>query len=103
MYEIINQNSGQCLTTNDTPGLQLYQSPCRYQARGHQVDENQAWATNLVTGGPSTYNPIVSMYHYAGQILCVDVYENNPSPGAVIDSYICNNGINQGFWADTQD
>jgi hypothetical protein len=103
VYEIVNLNSGLCLTTNDAPGLNLFQEPCLFQARGHEVNKSQAWATNLNPSQPYTYNPIISMFYYAGQPLCVDVYENNPSPGAEIDSYTCNRGFNQGFWADTQD
>lgn len=95
VYEIINQNSSQCLTTNGVAGDQLYQSPCRFQARGHQVDAEQAWVTKLDPNEPGLPYSIQS---YASLGLCVDVNGGSPFAGAAIDAYSCNGQGNQAFY-----
>ena len=49
MFAIVNQNSGQCLTTNGYAGAQVYQAPCD----GVSQPNAQVWYTGLRpnTGG----------------------------------------------------
>ena len=87
-YEIINQNSGQCLTTDGVAGDQLYQWPCNGSGQ-------QLWSTNL--GNLSNATDTIQNTS-SGQ--CVDVYGWDPFPGARIDAWPCNGGANQDFGFD---
>ena len=86
-YEIVNQNSGQCLTTNGVPGSQLYQWPCSAN------NPYQVWTTDLGAyydfHGHAIRNPAFGLY--------VDVNGNSPWPGAAIDTWYWNGGYNQLF------
>ena len=86
-YEIVNQNSGQCLTTSGVAGAQLYQWPCSPN------DPYQVWQTGLGAyydgHGYGIRNPAFNLY--------VDVYGDSPWPGAAIDAWYGNNGDNQFF------
>jgi Ricin-type beta-trefoil lectin domain-like len=84
-YEIINDNSGQCLTTDGVAGDQLYQFP-RVGRR------QQLWETLLTAGAGGSYN-IASAY--GG--LYVDVSGDSAWPGAAVDTWYGNGGHNQYF------
>jgi len=84
-YEIINVNSGQCLTTDGVAGDQLYQLPCS----GSQI---QQWRTGLSLSDQNT-STIENVY--SG--LYVDVSGNSPWPGAAIDTWPYDGGENQYF------
>ncbi|HUA46748.1 MAG TPA: RICIN domain-containing protein [Solirubrobacteraceae bacterium] len=86
MYEIANQNSGMCLTTDGNAGDQLYQEPCNEST-------GQIWITNLSPSN-SGYQSIQS----AESGLYLDVYGNTSWPGASIDTWYWNGGSNQ-KWA----
>ncbi len=84
-YEIINDNSGQCLTNDGIAGDQLRQWPC-------QNSIYQEWSTQLLSGGYFTYD-IVS----AASGLAVDVYGASHGAGAPIDTWYPNYGYNRQF------
>jgi hypothetical protein len=90
-YEIINSNSGQCLTTDGVAGDQLRQFPC-------EGGPGQLWRTGL-TGDPLD---IVIGHNIANPAfgLNVDVYGNNPWPGTAVDAWYPNGGANQSFAVD---
>ena len=83
--QIINVNSGQCLTTDGRAGDGVYQSPCVTGAL------NQEWSTDLVPNG-SDYT-IESVY--SG--LYLDVYGDSGNAGANLDTWYWNGGWNQHF------
>jgi len=87
-YEIVNVNSGMCLTTNGVAGAQLYQLPCA-------GEQEQQWRTGL---SPSSFyaNGIRSV----ASGLYVDVSGNSPWPGAAIDTWPDNGQYNQLFNAN---
>lgn len=87
-YEIINDNSGKCLTTDGVAGDQVYQFQCVGAA-------TQQWRTNLNPGNVNAY-PIQSMY---GSRLYLEVSGNTAWPGAAIDTWYWNGGSNQYFAA----
>jgi hypothetical protein len=86
-YEIINYNSGQCLTAYPAPGDQVYQWPCN-------DGPAQQWVTGLTAG---------SIYAYTIQNvnsgLYLDVSGNSSSPGTAIDTWPYNGQSNQEFGA----
>jgi hypothetical protein len=84
-YEIINVNSGMCLTTDGVAGDQLYQLQCS----GSQI---QQWVTGI-NPGSATASTIRNVY--SG--LYVDVSGNSSWPGAAIDTWYYNGGANQFF------
>jgi hypothetical protein len=85
-YEIVNANSGQCLTTDGTPGHQVFQYPC--DGRG-----GQHWVTNLA-GVDSTPRLIQNPW----SSLCLDVYGASPWGGTEIDAWWWNGDDNQFFY-----
>ena len=85
-YEIINQNSNQCLTTDGIPGDQVVQEPCA----GSQA---QHWTTALSPDAVFKAAAIKSVY--SG--LYIDVNSDSPWPGAFIDTWYGNGGDNQRF------
>ncbi|TWP37294.1 RICIN domain-containing protein [Leekyejoonella antrihumi] len=88
-YEIVNQNSGQCLTTDGVAGDQLYQYPC-------WGGWSQLWNTGL---NPGDLGAVATMSNPETG-LDVDVDGNSPWPGAAIDAWYPNGGANQSFSTD---
>jgi hypothetical protein len=86
-YEIVNVNSGMCLTTDGVAGDQVFQMPCN----GGQI---QQWQTSLTPGGVGAY---LIRSVYSG--LYLDVSGDSPWPGASIDTWTYNGGYNQYFGA----
>ena len=89
-YFIVNQNSGQCLTTDGVAGDQLYQWPC-----GEYGSEQQVWATNL---NPSNAGGLFTIRSVSSG-LYVDLKGWNPFLGASIDAWPSTGGANQVFYA----
>jgi hypothetical protein len=87
-YEIVNVNSGMCLTTDGIAGDQVYQLSCA----GSQI---QQWTTGLNPGNAGYGYTIKSVY--SG--LYLDVSGNSAWPGASIDTWPYNGGSNQFFGA----
>ncbi len=87
-YEIVNVNSGMCLTTDGIAGDQVYQLSCA----GSQI---QQWTTGLNPNNTGYGYPIKSVY--SG--LYLDVSGNSAWPGASIDTWPYNGGNNQFFGA----
>ena len=86
-YEIVNNNSGQCLTTDGVAGDAVVQLPCS-GALG------QRWSTNLnpwTTSAWTIANPWSGLY--------LDVNGASPWAGASIDVWYYNGGSNQYFAA----
>ena len=86
-YDVVNVNSGQCLTTDGKLGDGLYQSPC---ASG----PGQSWSTSLTAGSttPATMeNPASGLY--------IDVAGNSISVGARIHGWTATGNLNQRFSA----
>jgi hypothetical protein len=87
--EIVNVNSGQCITTDGIAGDPVEQQPCIGA-------ENQEWWTNFSPGGWFyTGGEYAIQSYYSG--LFLDVYGASPWAGAVIDTWYFNNGDNQLF------
>jgi hypothetical protein len=87
VYEIANQNSGQCLTTDGIAGHGVFQWPCVGSA-------TQIWSTGLTPTSVSAWtigNPWSGLY--------LDVSGNNPWPGTSLDVWYYNGGANQHFAA----
>jgi len=89
-YEIVNQNSGQCLTTDGVAGDQLYQWPCT------PWSHNQVWVSDI-RGFSDGQGHAISNPAFG---LVVDVYGNTSWPGAAIDAWYPNGGQNQYFQSD---
>jgi Ricin-type beta-trefoil lectin domain-like len=88
-FEIINQNSGQCLTTDGVAGDQVYQEPC-------DQGTAQEWITGL---RPATFSSAYAIESaYSG--LYLDVNGDSPWPDTSIDTWYWNGGYNQYFAAD---
>lgn len=87
VYEIQNENSGQCLTTDGVAGDQVYQLQC---AGG----TDQLWQTGL---NPSTASAWTIDDPYTG--LYLDVNSDSPWAGTSIDTWYYNGGANQYFAA----
>ena len=94
LYEIINENSHQCLTTDGVAGDQVYQDPC-------DGSPSQQWLTGVVEindgcavgGGVCTPDGIQSV----SSGLYLDVSGDSIWPGAEIDTWYENDGANQWF------
>jgi hypothetical protein len=82
--QIINANSGQCLTTDGIAGDGVYQQPCSDAL-------NQEWFTDFQVDLSSytIQSPSSGLY--------LDVYGASRWPGAVIDTWYYNGGSNQYF------
>ncbi|WP_042384097.1 RICIN domain-containing protein [Streptacidiphilus melanogenes] len=87
VYELVNVNSGMCLTTDGVAGDGVYQLQC---AGGAQ----QLWSTGITPSAVGAY-PIRSTY--SG--LYLDVSGNTAWPGATIDTWYWNGQGNQYFEA----
>ena len=83
-YEIVNGNSGQCLTSDGVPGDQVYQFPC-------VSSPTQQWRTNLAT------SPNYCMIQNVASGLYLDVSANSVWPGTAIDTWYYNGNSNQYF------
>jgi hypothetical protein len=87
--QIINENSGMCVTTDGVAGDQLFQEPCSPAGEGWY--NNQQWYNNSNYLGPSVFeNPESG--------LVMDVYGYSFSPGGAIDAWYPNSDLNQYFW-----
>jgi hypothetical protein len=84
-YEIVNAQSGKCITTDSTPGDTVYQWTC-------EGGTAQIWYTGLQPGNGYSY-PIRS----AASGLYLDVNGDSPWAGANIDTWYWNGGLNQYF------
>jgi hypothetical protein len=87
VYEIVNQNSGQCLSTDGIAGDAVFQLPCNGGL-------TQRWSTGLT---PSSYSAYTIMNPYSG--LYLDVNGDSPWPGTSLDVWYYNGGANQYFSA----
>lgn len=85
VYEIENNNSGMCLTTDNTAGDQVYQFPCENAA-------TQQWYTQLTAGSASDWT-----IESESSGLYLDVSGDSPWEGASIDTWYYNGGANQYF------
>ena len=85
VYEIENNNSGMCLTTDNVAGDQVYQFECFGVA-------TQLWSTDL-TPGTATDSTIESQ----SSGLYLDVNGDSPWEGTSIDTWYFNGGANQYF------
>jgi hypothetical protein len=86
-YELVNGNSGQCLTTDMVAGDQVVQMPCNGGL-------GQRWYTGLTPGSTSAWtieNPYSGLY--------LDVNSDSPWAGTSIDVWYYNGGANQFFAA----
>jgi Ricin-type beta-trefoil lectin domain-like len=83
--QIINANSGQCLTTDGVAGDGVYQFPCVGAL-------SQEWRTDLRIADGNVYG-----IQSAWSGLYLDVYGASSSQGAVIDTWYWNGGDNQYF------
>ncbi len=86
-YEIVNVNSGMCLTTDGVAGDQVFQMPCNGSS-------TQQWATGL---NPSSVNAYTIRNIYSN--LYLDVSGGSSWWGASIDTWPYNGGSNQYFAA----
>jgi hypothetical protein len=82
--QIINVNSGQCLTTDGVAGDGVYQYPCL----GYT---SQEWNTDfaIYSGGYFIQSASSGLY--------LDVYGDSPNAGAIVDTWYYNAGANQQF------
>jgi hypothetical protein len=87
IYEIINDNSGQCLTTDGVAGDQVFQDPCSSSLL-------QLWHTPLNPSSAESW-----AIQNVGSLLFLDVSGDNAWPGASIDTWTWNGGSNQLFVA----
>jgi Ricin-type beta-trefoil lectin domain-like len=87
-FEIVNQNSGQCIFADGILGDWLYQEPCDGSAP-------ELWNTGLTAGSPYAYS-IQSVYNTS---LYMDIAGASANPGAVLDQWYWNGGLNQYFTA----
>jgi hypothetical protein len=86
-YEIVNRWSGQCLTTDEIAGHQLYQWPC-------DGDDNQKWDTDLTPGSVAAYqirNPASGLQ--------VDIQGGSGAQGTPVIGWTWNGGVHQYFYA----
>ena len=83
--EIVNANSGQCLTTDGVAGHGVYQFPC-------VGAKSQEWNTDLVVGNIKDYTITSAL---SG--LYLDVNSGSRWAGAVIDTWYGNGANNQKF------
>jgi hypothetical protein len=87
--QIINQNSGMCITTDGGAGDALFQLPCQNGA-------NQQWKAEVWT---AWWNPGKTMVTFLNPWsgLVMEIYGNSYSPGATVDAWYPNGGLNQSF------
>jgi hypothetical protein len=88
-YEILDANSGLCLTTNGNPGDPVEQQRCL-------GNPNQLWYTSL---NPSSGSQIIySDYYGSDGYLVLESQGAYPQLGDVVDTWGVNEGSNQLFY-----
>jgi len=87
VYEIENNNSGMCLTTDNVAGDQVYQFTCLGAS-------TQLWYTGLTPGSVSDWT-----IRSQSSGLYLDVNGDSPWEGTSIDTWYFNGGYNQYFGA----
>jgi hypothetical protein len=94
--EIINENSGMCITTDGVAGDQLFQEPCAGSTFGSGPTSGyQQWQADYTEYGPTTFvNPA------SGLVLDVSGY--SLWGGGAIDAWYPNGQLNQTFWSATE-
>jgi Ricin-type beta-trefoil lectin domain-like len=93
-YYIVNQNSGQCLTSDGVAGDQVYQWPC-------VGSPYQQWTRNeydVGPSGPDFGSRLADTWQSVASGLYLDVSQDSPWPGAAIDTWYWNGGANQYFY-----
>lgn len=87
--QILAKNSQMCVTTDGGAGDPLFQYPC-------QNAPNQQWKAELWT---AWWNPGKSMVTFLNPWsgLVMEVYQNSYSPGATVDAWYPNGGLNQSW------
>ena len=90
--EVVNVNSGQCMTTDGIAGDPVEQQPCIGAL-------NQEWYTNGFATGGGTF-AFASSYAFQSAYsgLYLDVYGASHWAGAIIDTWYFNGGSNQFFY-----
>ena len=86
--QIINENSGMCITTDGVAGDQLAQEPCNGTG-------NQQWFAAYQQAGPT-------MFENAAYNLVMDVSGYDMWAGGAIDAWYANGDANQYFWSSTE-
>ena len=87
--QIQNQNSDMCVTTDGVPGDTLYQFPCVGAAS--QQWKAETWSILY------TSNDTLVTYLNPATGLVMDIYGDSYSPGAAVDAWYPNSGLNQGW------
>lgn len=85
LYELENNNSGMCLTTDNVAGDQVYQFACLGAS-------TQLWITGLTLGSSSDWT-----FQSQSSGLYLDVNGDSPWEGTSIDTWYYNGGYNQHF------
>jgi len=85
-FELVNKNSGKCITTDGVAGDQLYQWVCKGA-------DNQLWDTGLA---PGTYT--YSIFSVSSG-LAVDINGDRRTQGAAVDTWYWQGTDNQWFMA----
>jgi hypothetical protein len=93
-YQIVNENSDMCLTTDGIAGHQLYQWPCEAPANQSIDGEYQEWDTDILN--TSGVNAAEIINDQTG--LFVDVYGASLGAGTPIDGWYENDQWNQYFY-----
>jgi hypothetical protein len=96
-YEIVNRNSGQCLTVPGgpgstaaaTPGASVVQEPCAFLS-------TQYWNLGTSDGTPQQ-GPRFTIQNVDSQ-LYLDIQGASPNFGTIVDQWYSNGGMNQYFW-----
>jgi hypothetical protein len=86
-YELINDNSHQCMTSDDVAGDAVFQYPCVGSA-------NQLWVSNIVAGETTARS-----YHALSSGLYLDVPHGLAAYGVSLDVWYWNGNDNQFFYS----
>ena len=78
---IVNQRSGQCLTTDGIAGHQLFQYPCQTRADGSPVAGQQWRVENVDADGVLWHSTLIKSLDYG---LVADVSGYSYAPGAAV-------------------
>jgi len=78
---IVNQRSGQCLSTDGVAGHQLFQYPCQTRADGSPVAGQQWRVENVDADGVLWHSTLIKSLDYG---LVVDVSGYSYAPGAAV-------------------
>ena len=88
--QIVNQNSGMCLTTSSAAGAQLYQMYCNGSLRQEwSGTPTNAFGSSFAKIGYPIYNPYTGLY--------MDINGGSKSQGAAVVGWYYNGGDNQMF------